>query len=131
MKARDPHWWFATFLVIASFLSVYAQAAQKDLQKFTVGYTPIGGAAIPLYIGVEEKIFQKHGYDIFPCIYGRLHTNSFRQYSPENFPSATPAAARSSPAGFSGECSLIDHRLALARPHNRWLVEARIEYDPS
>ena len=46
MKARGPRWWFATFLVTASFLSVNAQAAQKDLQKLTVGYTPIAGASL-------------------------------------------------------------------------------------
>jgi ABC-type nitrate/sulfonate/bicarbonate transport system substrate-binding protein len=70
MKASDSRWWFATFLVTASLLSVCAQAAQRDLQKLTVGYTPIGGAAIPLYIAVEEKIFQKSGYDIFPVFMG-------------------------------------------------------------
>ncbi len=67
MKARDPRWWFITFLTTASLLSVCAHAAQRDLQKLTVGYTPIGGAAIPLYIAVEEKIFQKNGYDISRC----------------------------------------------------------------
>ncbi len=70
MKARDPRWWFITFLTTASLLSVCAHAAQRDLQKLTVGYTPIGGAAIPLYIAVEEKIFQKNGYDIFPVFMG-------------------------------------------------------------
>ena len=70
MKARDPRWWFAAFLVTASFLSVNAQAAQKDLQKLTVGYTPIAGASLPLFIAVEEKIFQKHGYNIFPVFIG-------------------------------------------------------------
>ena len=70
MKARDPRLWFITFLTTASLLSVCAHAAQRDLQKLTVGYTPIGGAAIPLYIAVEEKIFQKNGYDIFPVFMG-------------------------------------------------------------
>jgi len=70
MKARPTRWWFITFLVTASFWSVGTQAAQKDLQKLTVGYTPIGGAAIPLYNAVEEKIFQKNGFDIFPVFMG-------------------------------------------------------------
>src|SRR5882672_12062203 len=70
MKARDPRWWFATFLVTASLLSVGARAAQKDLQRLTVGYTPIAGASLPLFIAVEEKLFQKHGYDIFPVFMG-------------------------------------------------------------
>jgi len=51
-------------------LSFPAQAAQKDLQKLTVGYTPISGAAIPFFIAVEEKIFQKYGYEVFPVFMG-------------------------------------------------------------
>ena len=47
-----------------------ARASQKELQKLTVGYTPIAGAALPLFIAVEEKIFQKYGYDIFPVFMG-------------------------------------------------------------
>ena len=41
-----------------------ASAGQKELQRLTVGYTPISGAAIPLFIALEEKIFQKYGYDV-------------------------------------------------------------------
>jgi NitT/TauT family transport system substrate-binding protein len=48
----------------ACFAGVGAQAAQKELQKLTVGYTPIGGASLPFFIAVEEKIFQKYGYDV-------------------------------------------------------------------
>ena len=51
-------------------LSCPAQAAQKELQKLTVGYTPIAGAALPLFIAVEEKIFQKYGYEVFPVFMG-------------------------------------------------------------
>jgi ABC-type nitrate/sulfonate/bicarbonate transport system substrate-binding protein len=47
-----------------------ARAGQKELQKLTVGYTPIAGAALPLFIAVEEKIFQKYGYEIFPVFMG-------------------------------------------------------------
>ena len=66
MKARDA-WAFATFLITASLLSVGAQAAQKDFQRLTVGYTPISGAAIPFFIAVEEKIFQKYGFEVAPA----------------------------------------------------------------
>ncbi|MGN6734457.1 MAG: ABC transporter substrate-binding protein, partial [Candidatus Binatia bacterium] len=45
-------------------------AGQKELQKLTVGYTPIAGAALPLFIAVEEKIFQKYSYEIFPVFMG-------------------------------------------------------------
>ena len=51
-------------------LSSMAQAGQKDFQKLTVGYTPIAGASLPLFIAVEEKIFQKYGYEIFPVFMG-------------------------------------------------------------
>ncbi len=64
MKARDRRWWFAVFVVAALLPSVRSQAAQKELQKLTVGYTPISGAAIPLFIALEEKIFHKYGYDV-------------------------------------------------------------------
>ena len=47
-----------------------ARASQKEFQKLTVGYTPIAGAALPLFIAVEEKIYQKYGYDIFPVFVG-------------------------------------------------------------
>lgn len=47
-----------------------ARAGQKEFQKLTVGYTPIAGAALPLFIAVEEKIFQKYGYEIFPVFMG-------------------------------------------------------------
>jgi len=47
-----------------------ARAGQKEFQKLTVGYTPIAGAALPLFIAVEERIFQKYGYEIFPVFMG-------------------------------------------------------------
>ena len=61
-------WGVASALLLA--LSCPAQAAQKELQKLTVGYTPIAGASLPLFIAVEEKIFQKYGYEIFPVFMG-------------------------------------------------------------
>src|SRR6266567_2326749 len=51
-------------------LSALAQAGQKEFQKLTVGYTPIAGAALPLFIAVTENIFQKHGYEISPVFMG-------------------------------------------------------------
>ena len=64
MKARDRRWWFAIIVVTVLLLSVRSEAAQKELQKLTVGYTPISGAAIPLFIALEERIFHKYGYDV-------------------------------------------------------------------
>ena len=63
MNARDTRWCFTIFLVTTLLLGVRSEAAQKEFQKLTVGYTPISGAAIPLFIALEEKIFQKYGYD--------------------------------------------------------------------
>jgi NitT/TauT family transport system substrate-binding protein len=64
MKTNHSRWWLAIFLTAFSFSSFYAQAAQKELQKLTVGYTPIAGAALPLFIAIEEKIFQKYGLEV-------------------------------------------------------------------
>jgi NitT/TauT family transport system substrate-binding protein len=69
MKLRDRRWFLAS-LITALLLAVGAQAGQKELQKYTVGYTPISGAAIPFFIAVEEKIFQKYGYDVAPVFMG-------------------------------------------------------------
>ena len=56
----------ALFLALGS----PALAGQKEFQKLTVGYTPIAGASLPLFIAVEEKIFQKYGYEISPVFMG-------------------------------------------------------------
>jgi NitT/TauT family transport system substrate-binding protein len=56
--------------VAALFSSAEAKAAQKDVQKLTVGYTPIAGASLPFFIAVEERIFQKYGFEILPVFMG-------------------------------------------------------------
>jgi ABC-type nitrate/sulfonate/bicarbonate transport system substrate-binding protein len=70
MNARNSRWGFIISLIAATFFSVCVQAAQKDLQRLTIGYTPIAGASLPLFIAVEEKIFQKYGHEIFPVFMG-------------------------------------------------------------
>jgi NitT/TauT family transport system substrate-binding protein len=55
---------------VLTAISFPAPAGQKDLQKLTVGFTPIAGASLPLFIAVEEKIFQKYGYETFPVFMG-------------------------------------------------------------
>jgi ABC-type nitrate/sulfonate/bicarbonate transport system substrate-binding protein len=78
MKARNPRCWFVLSLIAATLLGVCPQAglsatvpaAQKELQKLTVGYTPIAGASLPFFIAVEEKIFQKYGFEILPVFIG-------------------------------------------------------------
>ena len=78
MKARNPRCWLILSLIAATLLGVCpragfsatAHAAQKELQKLTVGYTPIAGASLPFFIAVEEKIFQKYGFEILPVFMG-------------------------------------------------------------
>jgi len=55
---------------VLAAISSSARAGQKEFQKLTVGFTPIAGATLPLFIAVEEKIFQKYGYEIFPVFMG-------------------------------------------------------------
>ena len=64
MNMKTSLRWIAVMLMVSSFAGVGVEAAQKELQKLTVGYTPISGAALPFFIAVEEKIFQKYGYDV-------------------------------------------------------------------
>ena len=70
MNMKTSRWLFAILMMASSFAGVSAQAAQKDLQKLTVGYTPISGASLPFFIAVEEKIFQKYGFEILPVFMG-------------------------------------------------------------
>jgi len=56
----------AMLLVVGSS----TQAGQKEFQKLTVGYTPIAAGSLPLFIAVEERIFQKYGYEVSPVFMG-------------------------------------------------------------
>lgn len=51
-------------LVLTLLAVTTVRAGQRELQKLTVGFTPIAGAAIPLFIAIEEKLFQKYGYEV-------------------------------------------------------------------
>jgi ABC-type nitrate/sulfonate/bicarbonate transport system substrate-binding protein len=101
MKARNERWWFVIFVVTASLLGFTAQAAQKDLQRLTVGYTPIAGASLPFFIAAEEKIFQKYGFEILPVFMGGSPLINSAILA-GNSPSVTPEEARSSQAGSAG-----------------------------
>src|SRR5499433_3198485 len=59
-----------TFCAVLSVVNSPAQAGQKEFQKLTVGYTPIGAGSLPLFIAVEERTFQKYGYEVFPVFMG-------------------------------------------------------------
>ncbi len=100
MKARDLHGWLAVFMVAALLLSVRSQAAQKELQKLTVGYTPISGASIPLFIALEEKLFHKYGYDVSGIFMGGSPLIN------------SAILAGEFPLGYTGGGAIISSRLA-------------------
>lgn len=100
MKAGNRRWWFAIFLISVMLESVGAHAAQKDLQKLTIGYTPISGAAIPFFIAVEEKIFQKYGYDVAGIFMGGSPLIN------------SAILAGEFPIGYTGGGAIISSRLA-------------------
>ena len=41
-----------------------AAAAQKRPSEAHGRYAPVSGAALPLFIAIEERLFQKYGYDV-------------------------------------------------------------------
>lgn len=60
---------FAALMTLWVF-SATAHAAQPDLIKLTAGYTPITAATLPLFIAIDEKLFQKHGLEVVPVFFG-------------------------------------------------------------
>lgn len=91
--------WLMILLVVGCF-APGAQAAQKDLQKLTVGYTPISGATLPFFIAVEEKIFQKYGYDVSGIFMGGSPLIN------------SAILAGEFPMGYTGGGAIISSRLA-------------------
>jgi NitT/TauT family transport system substrate-binding protein len=47
-----------------------AAATARLLQKMTVPYTPISGPMAPLWIAVEQKLFEKYGLEVTPQFIG-------------------------------------------------------------
>ncbi|HKY08204.1 MAG TPA: ABC transporter substrate-binding protein, partial [Candidatus Binatia bacterium] len=70
MRSKHVLWSFGMVVAAALSVGVCAQAAEKGLTKLTVGYTPISGAALPFFIAVEEKLFQKYGLEVSPVFMG-------------------------------------------------------------
>jgi NitT/TauT family transport system substrate-binding protein len=86
--------------IVASFFSFCAEAAQREVQKMTVGYTPISGAALPFFITVEEKLFQKHGFEVSPVFMGGSPLIN------------SAILAGEFPIGYTGGGAIISSRLA-------------------
>jgi NitT/TauT family transport system substrate-binding protein len=80
--------------------SAPADAAQKELQKLTVGYTPISGATLPFFIAVEEKSFQKYGFEVSPVFMGGSPLIN------------SAILAGEFPIGYTGGGAIISSRLA-------------------
>ena len=57
-------------LVALLLFGANVHAAQPELIKLTVGYSPISAATLPFFIALEEKLFQKHGLEIVPVFFG-------------------------------------------------------------
>ncbi|HEY1266574.1 MAG TPA: ABC transporter substrate-binding protein [Candidatus Binatia bacterium] len=51
------------FCAMLLVINSSTEAGQKEFQKLTVGYTA-GAGSLPLFITVEERIFQKYGYEV-------------------------------------------------------------------
>jgi len=100
MKAKGSRFWFAIFLTVATFSTIGVEAAQRELIKLTVGYTPISGATLPFYVALEEKFFQKHGFDVSPVFMGGSPLIN------------SAILAGEFPIGYTGGGAIISSRLA-------------------
>ena len=101
MKATNSRRWCVVFLLCACFQSVFqADSAQTNPQKLTVGYTPISGAALPFFIAVEEKLFQKYGLEVSPVFMGGSPLIN------------SAILAGEFPIGYTGGGAIISSRLA-------------------
>jgi NitT/TauT family transport system substrate-binding protein len=81
-------------------LNCPAGAAQKEVHKLTVGYTPISGATLPFFIAVEEKLFQKYGFEVSPVFMGGSPLIN------------SAILAGEFPIGYTGGGAIISSRLA-------------------
>ena len=100
MRAKGSYFWFAIVLAVATFSSIYVEAAQRELIKLTVGYTPISGATLPFYVALEEKFFQKYGFEVSPVFMGGSPLIN------------SAILAGEFPIGYTGGGAIISSRLA-------------------
>jgi ABC-type nitrate/sulfonate/bicarbonate transport system substrate-binding protein len=100
MKRIINRWSLGMVLAATLMFGVCAQAAEKGLSKLTVGYTPISGAALPFFIAVEEKLFQKHGFEVSPVFMGGSPLIN------------SAILAGEFPIGYTGGGAIISSRLA-------------------
>jgi NitT/TauT family transport system substrate-binding protein len=100
MTAKISRFWFALFVTAVIFSDIRVEAAQKQLIKLTVGYTPISGATLPFYVALDENFFQKHGFEVSPVFMGGSPLIN------------SAILAGEFPMGYTGGGAIISSRLA-------------------
>ena len=100
MRAKRALFWFAILVTVASFSTTGVEAAQRELIKLTVGYTPISGATLPFYVALEAKFFQKYGFEVSPVFMGGSPLIN------------SAILAGEFPIGYTGGGAIISSRLA-------------------
>lgn len=100
MRAKRALFWFAILVTVASFSTTGVEAAQRDLIKLTVGYTPISGATLPFYVALEANFFQKYGFEVSPVFMGGSPLIN------------SAILAGEFPIGYTGGGAIISSRLA-------------------
>jgi NitT/TauT family transport system substrate-binding protein len=100
MTPKVSRFWFALFVTVATFSSIRVDAAQRQLIKLTVGYTPISGATLPFYVALDENFFQKHGFEVSPVFMGGSPLIN------------SAILAGEFPMGYTGGGAIISSRLA-------------------
>jgi NitT/TauT family transport system substrate-binding protein len=100
MTAKISRFWFALFVTAVISSDTRVEAAQKQLIKLTVGYTPISGATLPFYVALDENFFQKHGFEVSPVFMGGSPLIN------------SAILAGEFPMGYTGGGAIISSRLA-------------------
>ena len=70
MKCGYLRTWLPVIIIVICFFATPSAGQQRELVKMTVGYSPISASMLPLWIAVEERIFQKYGLEVSPVFFG-------------------------------------------------------------
>jgi NitT/TauT family transport system substrate-binding protein len=100
MTAKFSRLCFAIFVTVVTFSNMGVEAAQRQLVKLTVGYTPISGATLPFYVALDENFFQKYGFEVTPVFMGGSPLIN------------SAILAGEFPMGYTGGGAIISSRLA-------------------
>ena len=100
MTAKFLRLCFAIIVTVVTFSNMAVEAAQRQLVKLTVGYTPISGATLPFYVALDENFFQKYGFEVTPVFMGGSPLIN------------SAILAGEFPMGYTGGGAIISSRLA-------------------